>query len=336
MFGVDYVSGPAIDALKAAGVTFVCRYLSQENEQTKIKLLSLGEAKMLSQAGIPIVSNYEWYANRAIEGRASGVPDAQIAAAQHAACGGPASKPIYFSVDEDVSGDQVADYFRGVSSVIGLARTGAYGSYRVLKYLFDNHLITWGWQAYAWSGGQWEIRAHIQQYQNGMSIAGASVDYNRAIKSDFGQWLVGQAVSAERTNDMIDITDKWVATYFKEVAVSPHRWQCNNGQSLFAGVLAGWRAMNGAPRLPTGPETKCGKTAVYQQCESGIVLHDPDKELDAPGGPWAPCYLLKLDSDLAKKLLNVQPPQPTINVPDVVAQLRTILTSGNTIIASGN
>lgn len=194
-FGIDYVTMPPISAMKAAGVTFVCRYLSYVNNLTQVKLLTTTEAKALSDAGIEIVSNYEWYANRALESAASGVQDAHIAASQHAACGGTASRPIYFSVDADVAGSQVADYFRGVASVIGKARTGAYGSYRVLKYLFDMGLISYGWQTYAWSGGQWESRAHIQQYQNGMTLGGASVDYDRSIKSDFGQWRIGGTMS---------------------------------------------------------------------------------------------------------------------------------------------
>src|SRR5437899_11347243 len=190
-FGLDYVTGPPIADMKAAGVTFVCRYLSFVNYLTQVKLLTPGEAKALSDAGISIVSNYEWYANRALEGAASGVQDAQIAASQHAACGGPSNRPIYFSVDVDVNGEQTTDYFKGIASVIGMARTGASGSYRVLQYLFNAGLIAWGWQTYAWSYGAWFPGAHIQQYQNGVSMSGHSVDYNRSIKSDFGQWRIG-------------------------------------------------------------------------------------------------------------------------------------------------
>lgn len=71
-------------------------------------------------------------------------------------------------------------------------------------------------------------------------------------------------------------------------------------------MLHGWQLMNGAPRLPIGDEVRCGKKAVYQQCESGILLYDPDKELDGPDGPWRPCYLLRLNSELAQKLLGMK------------------------------
>lgn len=127
------------------------------------------------------------------------------------------------------------------------------------------------------------------------------------------------------TTDMIDITNPWAAGYFKQTATSPNRWHCaKTGQDLFAGILAGWQAMNGAPRLPTGPETPCGKQAVYQECESGILLYDPAHEIDAPRGPWEPCYLLKLESDLAKKLL-APPVEPSPSTPvDTTALIAAI------------
>src|SRR6266496_1301359 len=181
-FGLDYVSGPSIAALKAAGVTFVCRYLSSVNELTKVKLLTPTEADTLLKADIAIVSNYEWYAERVLEGYASGQQDAQIAVSQHHTCGGPPDSPIYFSVDMDLQGP------------------------KVIKYLLDNHLITWAWQTYAWSGGQWEPRRHIEQYENGMTVGGASVDYNHALTANFGQW---------RTSIMIDLSNPDVAAHFE-------------------------------------------------------------------------------------------------------------------------
>lgn len=109
---------------------------------------------------------------------------------------------------------------------------------------------------------------------------------------------------------MINISHPWVAAYFTQEATDPPRWKCKNGKSMFAGILHGWQQMNGAPRLPIDDEVRCGKTAVYQKFESGIILYDPDKEFDAPSGPWAPCYLLKLDSPLAKQLLGTEGQAP--------------------------
>ena len=77
--------------------------------------------------GIALVSIYEWYAGRALEGEAYGVADALIAASEPVVFGGPAEKPLYFAVDSDVAGRQVAAYFKGVAWVIGLARVGGLG-----------------------------------------------------------------------------------------------------------------------------------------------------------------------------------------------------------------
>lgn len=193
MFGLDYVSGPSIAAMKAANVSFVCRYLSQVNDLSRIKLLTLAEAHVLSQAGIAIVSNYEWYAARPLGGFQSGVIDASLARDQHAACGGPDTAPIYFSVDFNATSFQmpaIADYFRGIASVITIKRTRGYGSYGVVKSLLDAGLISGAWQTYAWSNSLWEPRAAIRQTLNSQTLDNHSVDYDESMVEDFGQWRI--------------------------------------------------------------------------------------------------------------------------------------------------
>src|SRR5690606_17757827 len=135
-FGVDYsFSRPSVAGLKAANVKFAFRYLSFENNLTKPKLLTNAEALALSQAGIAVVSNFEWYPERCKEGFAAGAQDADIALAQAKAAGAPDGKPVYFSVDIDTSPESVYDYFRGVASKMPLGQIGVYGSYRVVKGL---------------------------------------------------------------------------------------------------------------------------------------------------------------------------------------------------------
>lgn len=325
-FGLDYVTGPPIDALKNAGVTFVCRYLSFVNNLTKVKLLSANEAKTLSQAGISIVSNYEWYANRATEGHASGVQDAQIARDQHAACGGPPDRPIYFSVDADVAGEQTADYFRGVISVIGLSRTGAYGSYRVLKYLFDNQLIVWGWQTYAWSYGAWEPRAHIQQYNNGVMLVGMSVDYDRSIKPDFGQWRQGESMQiyTEQSTGF--------STWF--LAKSASVWECKQtGKTIQFGLKSLYQKLSidgqslpvvglpltGELRITIKDKTGKDVTIVVQICERGVLIYDPAHALDSQPG-MGDAYLAHLDNvDLLKLIPGLTLPTQSAPAIDTTA-----------------
>jgi hypothetical protein len=189
--GVDYSwARPSPSGLKSAGYTFACRYLSDD---TTGKNLSKSEATALWNAGVDVVANWENSATAALDGYNQGVSDAKAAESQATADGIPAGRPIYFSVDFDATpGDQTAinSYFDGVVSVIGLARAGAYGGYYVIERLFNANKITWGWQTYAWSGGQWDSRAQVRQVQNGITAAGDSdcCDEDQAVAADFGQW----------------------------------------------------------------------------------------------------------------------------------------------------
>jgi hypothetical protein len=191
-FGLDYSSGrPSAAALKAAGVTFVCRYIGSTVHGTgrSAKWLTPSEAKARHDDGFDIVTVFEYEAKRAEGGAAAGTADAHTAVAELAYCGLPADLPVYWAVDYDTTvGPHITAYFQAIAKVVGLKRIGAYGSYKVIKALFDAKLITYGWQTYAWSGGKWDPRAQIQQYSNNETIGGASVDYDRAMHADYGQW----------------------------------------------------------------------------------------------------------------------------------------------------
>ena len=124
-FGVDYAwARPSPASLKADGFGFVARYLSYD---TTGKNLSAGEANALIAEGLDVVADWEWGAQDALQGYALGVQEAQAAEAQAKADGQPAGRPIYFSIDFDAQPSQqgaINDYFDGVASVIGRARTG--------------------------------------------------------------------------------------------------------------------------------------------------------------------------------------------------------------------
>lgn len=191
-FGVDYAWGrPRIRALQTAGVQFACRYLSHD---TTGKNLDRAEAQALSDAGIWVVVVWESTASRALDGYGAGAQDARDADSQAASCGMPPGRPIYFAVDFDAGGgDQAAidSYLDGAASVLGHDRVGIYGGYYPVKRALDGGHATWGWQTYAWSGGQWDPRAQLQQYSNDHIIDGVGLDYDRATKDDYGQWRVG-------------------------------------------------------------------------------------------------------------------------------------------------
>lgn len=189
--GVDYSwARPSPSGLKAGGYTFAARYLSHD---TSGKNLSNTEATALWAAGVDVVANWENSSTAALNGYSQGVADAQAAQSQALADGIPAGRPIYFSVDFDATPAQqtpINSYFDGVVSVIGVARAGAYGGYYVIQRLFNAGKIKWGWQTYAWSGGQWDTRAQLRQVLNGITAAGDAdcCDKDQAVATDFGQW----------------------------------------------------------------------------------------------------------------------------------------------------
>lgn len=194
--GVDYSSGTMSSAtVKANGLAFVCRYVSTPG---KAKNLTAAEVADFMGSGIGIVVVFEQGADNSLGGSAQGVADATIADSQVSALG-LGGCPIYFAVDFDASMAQmptIAAYLQGAASVLGLERTGVYGGYPTVKYAFDNGLVTYGWQTRAWSSGHIEVRDHIYQYQNDVTIGGVQVDRNRTISSDTDYGQVGPGTLA--------------------------------------------------------------------------------------------------------------------------------------------
>jgi len=189
--GGDYsFARPSMSELHSLGVTFVARYVSPEGS----KNLSRSEAVELSNAGIDIVTNFEDTANNSVGGYSQGVADARMAEAQHLACGGPPTRPIYFSIDTDLSpsDSNLHSYFAGIVSVLGAGRTGVYGSTGVCRALKAAGLVMWTWRSMStgWSGGAGtpgEFNVEQTGYLN------SSIDRDASITDDFGQWRVGQS-----------------------------------------------------------------------------------------------------------------------------------------------
>lgn len=180
LYGIDYAWGgpPAAKALRAAHVAWVGRYFSYD----PTKNLHAAEYRFLNQLGIHVDVAWETTATRARAGEGAGRADALEAEVQRARCGMPEAQPIYFAVDYEARPEEIEAYFRAIHNTIGLARTGAYGSYDVIKALFDAGLISHGWQTYAWSHGKWDPRARLRQYSNGHVLAGVSCDYDAVLE----------------------------------------------------------------------------------------------------------------------------------------------------------
>jgi hypothetical protein len=192
--GIDYgYARPSESGLHSEGYRFVVRYLSYDNGITHGKILFGGEANAIQHAGLDLVVVWEFDAADALGGFGAGVADAKEANRQALNAGMPPDRPIYFAVDFDATpGDQTAinAYLDGAASVIGRHRVGVYGDYYVVERSFDAGKATYGWQTYAWSGGQWDSRAHIRQYLNGVTAGFVfnCCDRDESERNDFGQW----------------------------------------------------------------------------------------------------------------------------------------------------
>jgi hypothetical protein len=206
--GFDYAVGPISGAdLKAAGKSFVCRYVTPSLQW---KCLQPGEFQDLVSNGIVVVFNYEGEGNGMLNGNAQGIQDAQEALNYIRSLPGvPAgyNPVVYFSCDFDESPDQdgaLQDYLAGCAQVLGgVQYVGIYGGYWPLSRMLDAGACTYAWQTEAWSGGNLDARVNIVQ-RNGVGFQnfdGVQCDADEAHTDNFGQYLGGDM--PESTADLI-------------------------------------------------------------------------------------------------------------------------------------
>lgn len=177
---------PDIGALKTAGIRFVGRYASGQAG----KDITPAEARAYREAGIDVVLFNETTGTSILTGgEAGGAFDATTADEIAKACGLPGC-PIYFTDDSNSplpDDERIAAYLRGAAAKIGKDRVGGYGGLAFVSYVLDHDLVRFACQTVAWSGGIWDARVNIRQYYQ-VDIGGAHVDYDVAMKPDFGQF----------------------------------------------------------------------------------------------------------------------------------------------------
>lgn len=199
--GADYTSNKmAVSALKASGISFVCRYLS--GNPGGWKELSKSEAQRYSAGGILVVSNWETDGKPA-NTIAKGEADARAALKEAVACGMPDGRPIYFSIDSDVPVSSKDNYFAGLCAVLGANRVGIYGSSGIVRHVMGKGLAKWGWRTMStgWTGGSDTTGMQIRQTHQ-TRVGGILVDLNDGLVPDVGGWLVGGPVPSPSPYDI--------------------------------------------------------------------------------------------------------------------------------------
>ena len=190
--GIDFSFGSGLTTaeIKNGGKQFVCRYLSGGNS----KDISKTELDNYKAAGIPVI--FVWETDGIMRSEADGIAAAKAAEAELAQIG--ASGAVVFFAADAAQMPDLTGYLKGVNSVLGKPRTGVYGGLGSVQAAFNGGLVSYGWQTYAWSNGQWDDRALLRQVQNGVQFGPAQVDLDQAaywnstkilgLNDDFGQW----------------------------------------------------------------------------------------------------------------------------------------------------
>jgi len=198
---LDYAAGviPA-GQIKAAGAVGAIRYVSDRRPGGAWMLgkpIEIAEARDLNGGGLKIVSCYQYGKGGTSDwlgGAAAGLQHAKRGAELHAAAGGPASAPIYASIDDDPSLDQyknqIVPYLRSWESVVGHGRTGVYANSKTIEWAVHDGLGSYFWQ-HNWGSpkGYAHPAAHLHQVEiDKRKVGGVGVDINEILKPQFGQW----------------------------------------------------------------------------------------------------------------------------------------------------
>jgi len=174
-WGIDlaHSTSPFLDQLRHGRIQFVARYYRAPDSH--LPRLTAAEAQRLSALGLKIVAIFESHSENPIYfSYARGYWDAVTAAQQAVAAGQPAGSAIYFGVDFNAQGWQLASveqYFRGVDNgmaAVGRGRRpyeiGVYGSGAVCGIVKGSGLARYAWlsNSTAWAGVKtyrdWNIR----------------------------------------------------------------------------------------------------------------------------------------------------------------------------------
>jgi hypothetical protein len=252
--GIDIAwDRPSIPNIKATGATWVARYFS--NDVTKN--LTPSEVQQYTAAGLGIVTVWETTATRALQGLQAGVDDAKAARAQRASVGLPDDMPIHFAVDTDTQWAQVAAYFQGVVSVLGLDLVGVYGGLQVIEGA-HSYGLKYLWQTVAWSGGVWAPYATIRQ-PGGTTLAGGA-DFDTAEVPDFGQY-------PRPVEDDMPYTPAQLIDFARQGALAAQESQPGRDAGALADLWWLAHALNGTTTSSMSPD----QVALIQSIHSAVT-----------------------------------------------------------------
>lgn len=170
---------PDPKAMAAAGITCVNRYLWSGG-----KGVTAAEIAALHTAGIGVILGYEADQGNHLKGAGQGAVDGAAARSFADALGVPASLPIYFACDQEVSDAQMPTVMAYLHAADSAAHPARPYSQKSVGDAFGKPF----WQTLAWSNGRSNL-AVIYQYAINQTFNGSAVDYNDILdESQLGAW----------------------------------------------------------------------------------------------------------------------------------------------------
>lgn len=197
---LDFSAGvPSAAAVKAAGYGGAVRYISPGREawmRGKNATREQVDAYTAAGLGVAFVWQYRASGQDTLRGGAGGREDAQNAKGKLDYLGRP-DAPVYFAVDFDCTLDQwntiVVHYFRAANQILGVQRTGVYGSSRVCAWAVEDGVVGsagggkhFCWQTTAWSRGEIGSEAVLLQKIGTVTVDGIACDINDVLHTNWG------------------------------------------------------------------------------------------------------------------------------------------------------
>lgn len=255
IYGVDCatpLTKKTAEGIKAAGYAFAGRYLVPAEGSLRWKALTKEECKVITDAGLSILTVWETTADRTKGGMAAGAEDGARAVRLAESCDVPSGAAIYFAVDYDAPKrdyDVIEGYLSGAKAQLGdKYRVGVYGSHGVIEAMAKRGAAECFWQCVAWSYGRKSKHRSVYQALFGQCCAGVSVDINECDDlAAAGIWSYADK-SNEEDDDM---TGEQIYNALKEyLAGKPvPAWARDELQeAIDMGITDGTRPMELVPR----------------------------------------------------------------------------------------
>lgn len=195
--GVDTlqpVNSTVASCLVNNGQTFVGRYYRPSASSYYNLRLQSTEAQTISNAGLFIVSIYQFGSTSASYFTSSQAhTDGSTAVSQAVAAGQPSGSAIYFTVDYQASGSDLSNYIIPYLNIVKSYldnygyQLGIYGGYTTTTTVGAAIPGIYRWQTVAWSNGQADPNRRLYQYVIDTPICGLTFDKNES-NGNAGGW----------------------------------------------------------------------------------------------------------------------------------------------------